>query len=160
MSYKGGRSTDASLSMYELHMYCLHWSRVLEAAMLWFARTSLSRQSSQPRPISWSIKACLVGALENLPAPGRSIQPQASKIGRLETLPGPGSFPRVRSKQTQVQPMLLIYCLRACTIIPLNSGTRPGCSTEYACCIKETPLIVLFHLEWFPRGHTTRGERV
>ena len=44
--------------------------------------------------------ACLVGALENLSAPGRSIQPQSSKIGRLETLPGPGSFLRVRSKQT------------------------------------------------------------
>ena len=48
------------------------------------------------------LRACLVGALENLPAPGRSIQPQASKIGRLETLPGPCSFPRVRSKQTQI----------------------------------------------------------
>jgi len=40
--------------------------------------------------------ACLVGALENLPAPDRSIQPQTSKIRRLETLPGaafPGSDP-------------------------------------------------------------------
>jgi len=47
-----------------------------------------------------ALRAYLVGALENLPAPGRSIQPQSSKIGRLETLPGPDSFLRVRSKQT------------------------------------------------------------